>query len=346
MIENNGDPNAQLSRPREAAARLGRVLKSKTFRNKVLASVNKKSCGDYARERGKPSASRRELEDFRSAIRYHWEAGRCAALTPVVLPPKSQPRDRWLTRSEAAKLLLTAWRRRQKFFGKNTDRFVARHVARYILVGLYTGTRQKAICGASLTPKPGRGLIDLERGVFYRKGIGDRATKKRQPAIELPSELVAHVRRWQRRRIIRDAIVEWNGEIVKKMNKAFRSVRADAGFGKDVVPHTLRHTAITWQAQAGVPINDICGYFGITRDMFERVYGHHHPDHQKDARDASKNARAKRREQRAAARLAQDVKVKERCADAGDGEQLIRELPAGYPVNEPGQTRLNVRKPA
>ena len=38
--------------------------------------------------------------------------------------------------------------------------------------------------GLQLTPlldiEPGRSLVDLERGIFYRKAIGKRATKKRQ----------------------------------------------------------------------------------------------------------------------------------------------------------------------
>jgi hypothetical protein len=38
--------------------------------------------------------------------------------------------------------------------------------------------------GLQLTPlldiEPGRSLVDLERGIFYRKPIGKRATKKRQ----------------------------------------------------------------------------------------------------------------------------------------------------------------------
>jgi hypothetical protein len=48
----------------------------------------------------------------------------------------------------------------------------------------------------------------------------------------------------------------------------------------------LRHTAITWQAQLGVPVYEICGYFAITTEMFERVYGHHHPDFQANAVNA------------------------------------------------------------
>jgi hypothetical protein len=53
----------------------------------------------------------------------------------------------------------------------------------------------------------------------------------------------------------------------------------------------LRHTAVTWQAQVGVPSHEICGFFGITMEMFERVYAHHHPDHQSNAVNALNRSR-------------------------------------------------------
>ena len=73
------------------------------------------------------AAARRELEDLRAAIRHHWEDGLCSALTPVVLPDKGSPRQRWLTRKEAARLLWAAWRLRQKWRGRPSDRATAKH---------------------------------------------------------------------------------------------------------------------------------------------------------------------------------------------------------------------------
>ena len=34
---------------------------------------------------------------------------------------------------------------------------------------------------------------------------------------------------------------------------------------------------------AGVPVHEICGFLGMTEEMFNRVYGHHHPDYQSRA---------------------------------------------------------------
>ncbi len=259
------------ARPLETAARLGKVLDH--FGAATLSKINKATCANYAQVRGHQAAARRELEDLRAAIRHHWEAGLCSSLTPIVLPDRGQSRLRWLTRNEAASLLWAA-------------RTVGHHVARFILVGLYTGTRAGAICGAALRPTEGRGWIDLEHGVFYRRAAGRAESKKRQPPVRLPPRLLAHLRRWKRLRLANRAIVEWHGRPVLRINKAFRSVRALARLGDDVTPHTLRHTCATWLAQAGVPTWEAAGFLGMTAEMFEKVYGHHHPDHQARAVNA------------------------------------------------------------
>lgn len=279
------------ARPKETAARLERILEH--LGDKKLSYLNKKTCQQYAFARGHRAAARRELEDLRAAVRHHWEAGLCSALTPVVLPDKGEPRDRWLTRAEAARLLWAAWKMREKQRGKLTDRRTGQHVARFILAGLYTGTRAGAICGAALEPVIGRGWIDTEHGVFYRRTAGMKMTKKRQPAIRMPPRLLVHVRRWKRLRIANRYLVEWQGEPIKRLNKAFQSARKAARLDASVCPHILRHTAITWQAQLGVPPHEICGFFGVTLETFERVYGHHHPDYQSNAVNAFSRPRQK-----------------------------------------------------
>jgi integrase len=271
-------------RPKEVAARLGRLLDF--FGTKRLDQLNAKLCAAYVAARGSVSAGRRELEDLRSAVRHHWKAGLCLSLTPVVLPVRGESRVRWLRRGEAARLLLAAYRYREVQKGFATGRRSLAHVARFILVGLYTGTRAGAICGAALSPTPGKGWVDLEAGVFYRRAIGRRETKKRQTPIRIPPRLLCHLRRWARLGISKRHVVEWNDRPVKRINKGFRSARRLAGLGVDVVPHSLRHTCATWLAQRRVPIHEICGFLGMTRETFEHVYGHHHPDFQAGAVNA------------------------------------------------------------
>jgi integrase len=231
------------------------------------------------------AAARRELEDLRAAINYHRSEGLCSEIVSVSLPQKSASRVEWLERSEAARIIWAAWRAKQVMRDRETKRDVGKHIARFILVGLYTGTRHAAICTAAFQPAIGRGHVDLDRGVFHRRPAGAVATKKRQPPVRLPERLLTHLRRWSRLGIAKHAVVEWNGKPVVSVRKGFSAAVATSGVAKHVTPHTLRHTSATWMMQAGADLWQTAGFLGMTVEMLERVYGHHHPDFQADVAD-------------------------------------------------------------
>src|SRR5262249_47655722 len=193
-------------RPKEALARITRL--GVYFGNKTLADINGKLCRAYVKDRSKMSAAREELILLRAAINFHREEGHCDRIVSVTLPEKSPGRERWLTRNEAATLIWRAWRYREVQKGHATSRRSRRHVARFILVGLYTGTRASAICGAALERIAGAGYIDLEHGILYRRPAGAVETKKRRPPAPLPRRPLAHLRRWKRHG--QRFAVEWN----------------------------------------------------------------------------------------------------------------------------------------
>jgi integrase len=268
------------ARPEEVAQRAIPLLKFWT--GKTLADVNGRNCRAYVTWRAKKVA-RRELEDLRAAIKYHRAEGLCNEIVEVVLPERSPPRERWLTRSEAARLIWAAWRYRETQKGHMTGRYSRRHVARFVLVALYTGSRAGAVCGATLMPGTGSGWIDLERGVFYRRAAGEVETKKRRPPVRLPDRLLAHLTRWRKQGQL--YAVEWNGKpIGTDLEKAFRRACEDAGL-EGVTPHTLRHTAATWLMQRGTDLWEAAGFLGMTVETLEKTYGHHHADFQKQAAD-------------------------------------------------------------
>jgi integrase len=268
----------------------------------TLADVNGQRCREYVAWRtrqtwksckpnktGSPArkvtkaAARRELEDLRAAINHHRQEGLCSEIVSVVLPEKSVPRDMWLTRSEAARLIRAAWRAKQVMRDDLTMRAVGKHIARFILVALYTGTRHAAVCGAALQPAIGRGHVDLDRGLFYRRAGGARETKKRQPPVRLPARLLSHLRRWKRLGIASRAVVEWNGKPVGSVRKGFAAAIKASGLDSRITPHVLRHTAATWAMQNGGDPWAVAGFLGMTVETLVRVYGHHHPDFQQDA---------------------------------------------------------------
>jgi len=275
------------------AKRLGRLLDF--WGEMTLDAVTGANCRAYARHRGNDGGARRDLEDLRAAINHHAKEGLHRAIVRVVLPEKSPPRERWLTRSEAARLVWVCWRAREEQKrhrgpdkGKTlpTDKRPLRHLARFILLGLYTGSRAGAIATASFHAAAGRSYVDLESGIFYRRAEGRRITNKRQPPVPLPPRLLAHIRRWKDRKIAASYVVEWHGLPVKSVKTAFKTAVIAAKLPGKVSPHTLRHTAATWLMQAGTDKWEAAGFLGMSVETLDRVYGHHHPDYLQGAAQA------------------------------------------------------------
>lgn len=268
------------------------------FGGKMLSEMSDKLCDGYVNSRSGPGGARRDLETLRAAIGHHAEKGYHHGVVTVTLPDKGKPRKRWLTRAEAAHLIWTCWRYREiqtahrgEHKGKKiaTDKHPLRHLARFILIGMYTGTRAGAIATASPHREEGRSWVDLDEGIFHRLALGRRETKKRQPKIKLPPRLLAHMRRWHDKGIIANHFVEWHGQGVSSVKTGFATAIRLSGLStKDgnITPHTLRHTAATWLMQNGCDLWEASGYLGMSIQTLIDVYGHHHPDFMSEAVEA------------------------------------------------------------
>jgi integrase len=283
-----------MARPELAGFEIERLLGF--FANKVVAEVTKGTCRGYvawrtaqprrqfkdpdAAPRITVSTARRELVTLKASINYAWKEGKLAAPVPVHLPPERAGRTRWLTRAEAARLLWAAWR-------------TNKHVAKFILLGLYTGSRHSAILGLRWIPDPDTGWIDLENGLIYRRGVDEQETKKRRPPVPISDRLAAHLRRWKK--VPSTFVMEWEGERLLKLRRSWNRARRLAGLGPDVTPHILRHTFATWALQEGVSLAKVAGTIGSTESMIEDRYGHHHPDHLRDVVSAVSGAYLGRR---------------------------------------------------
>ena len=238
-----------------------------------VASINRATCEAYVRHRGRSNATvRRELAHLNAAINWCKREGALVTDVQLTLPPTPPARDRWLTRNEIAKLI-RACRRNPK----------ARHLAHFILTAVYTGTRSEAVRGLQFMPNTEGGWVDTERGVMYRRASGAAETRKRTPPVRLPRKLLAHLRRWER--MGARWVVEFDGKPVTSVKTAWRTALGAAGI-EHCSPHDLRRTCATWLMQAGADRWEAAGYLGMTMDMLESVYGHHHPDHMGSALDA------------------------------------------------------------
>jgi integrase len=296
--------------------------------DKVLSEVKRSNCRAYVEFRqGQPnrryknpvtaprvsaSTARRELEDLASAIAAYHAEYTLNAVPVVSLPPKPQRRKRWLTRTEAAWLLWAClgWQY-DPMTGKLAKipdargvrkqvRSRRKHLARFILIGLYSGTRHMAIVRARWTASTQEPHIDTERGLLFRRGSDEREMSKRQPPARITPRLLAHMKRWKRL----DAghgfyhVVHVNGKaLTGKIRTAWEGARSDAalGLGRDVVPHVLRHTSATWLMQGGSPLNDAAGFLGMSEQTLREHYWHHHPDFQDGVDEAFGRSRERSR---------------------------------------------------
>lgn len=264
------------SRPDETMARIG-FLKA-FWVGKTLADLNGDSCRKYAAQRTTPQQARRELEELRAAINHHMIEGLHDRIVSVVLPDKSRSRLRYLERVEAAKMIRSAWRYKEVQNYRATERYTRRHVAKFMVVAGYMGSRASVICGASLADRrpEGEPWVDLANGIFYGRPEGERETNKRKQTVRIPRPLLAHLRRWKRKG--QCYVVEWNRKPIARIIKAHNAVVVDAGVATDVTPHTWRHTAATWLMQRNADLWEASEFLGMTPEVLLRVYGHHRTD--------------------------------------------------------------------
>jgi len=217
------------------------------FGDKTLAGISSVTCNAYVRWRlqqvnarakknGKPikeSTARGELVVLGAALRWCWKEGKIDRLIPISLPPQPGPRQRHLNRSEAAALLAGAlgWDRR----GVRHRTKINRHLARFILIALYTGTRHDAILRLRWVPNTDSGWIDLVSGVMYRRALGAVDKGRRRPPVPITHRLLAHLWRW--RRLTTTHVIEYAGRpINSKERRAWQTARVLAELGPDVTP--------------------------------------------------------------------------------------------------------------
>ncbi len=278
-------------RPKELAYRAERLLD--WWEDRTLDDVTSKTCEAYAAAQSTPAQARRQLEDLRAAIALAVADGVTRQSVKVTLPSKPKGRVAHLERDNVAKLIWTAYRKREVQRGRATKKRPMLHVARFLLTALYTGSRSGRVWQASFVKEVGSPWIDLDAGVFYRAWEGEVvAGNKRAPPIRLPSRLLTHMRRWRAKGA--RYVVEYQGRPADPKRAYSKLVAEVLGEKSGIVRHTLRHTAATWLMQAGVDPYEASGFLGMTLETLETTYGHHHPAHQAGVSDAFSSGRAGR----------------------------------------------------
>ena len=258
--------------------------------DKALSEVNGRNCRAYLEWRTAQPIRRftksrarnvseatvwHELKTLRAAINYyHKEHGPLLSVPAVTLPPKAPPRIDYFWIATRLRKRIRAARRRPE----------THHLVRLIVIGYYTGTRPGAILKLHWEQSPRGGWIDVDKGIIHRQAYRAVRTRKEQPPARIHDRLMPHLRAWRRADVAKriGMVIHYEGAPVKRVRRSWATVRKAAGYTGNDSPHILRHTAATWYMQRGLFVSTVAGYLGMSAQVLQDVYGHHHPEFQKD----------------------------------------------------------------
>jgi integrase len=236
------------------------------WQGRVVADVRPATCSLYCKSRARAASTvRRELGVLQAAINHAHRNGTLTHSVVVELPKSPPPRDRWLNRQEAARLLRASRTEQARLY-----------MPLFILLGLYTGRRKEAILSLRWPQ------VDLEQGLIDFEIPGRERTKKRRGKVPIPAKLLPPLHRAKKRGTNLGYVLHINGQRIGNIKKGFAAACRRAGL-EGVSPHSLRHTAATWLMQAGVPHWQAAGFLAMSEKTLRDVYGHHHPDYLREA---------------------------------------------------------------
>lgn len=222
------------------------------------AHLTPKAIGRYARDRGASNGTiLREVGILRAALAWA-KAHNLIKEKPDIPNPVSAPppRERWLTKEEARKLLAAC---------------TEPHIKLFITLGVMTTARSGAILDAKWDQ------VDMKRQTI---NFGPGHGNKRRALVALNQEAVSALQAAQRL-ACSPYVVEFRGKRVKTVKTGFAAACRRAGL-EGVTPHILRHTGATWAAIEGRPLEEIARMLGDSLATVERVYAKWTPEYLKD----------------------------------------------------------------
>jgi integrase len=227
------------------------------FSNLIPALIDKKKIDEYIKSRASVKAwtIRSELQILQGGLNWAVKERFISEAPKIHLPPPGAPRERWLTAEEAHKIIASAG---------------SPHIRLFIFLGLFTGARSEAILTL-----PWSRVTDT---YIDFNDLTRLQTKKRRAIVPIAEPLAKELK-LAKKAALTDYVIEYNEKPVKSIKKAVARAVERAGLS-GISAHTFRHTAATWCAKHGVPLEEISTMLGHTaRSTTARVYIKHHQDY-------------------------------------------------------------------
>jgi len=218
--------------------------------------IDKPLCRGYVAKRRKQGVSDgtviKELSVARAAIK-----GRGAVFALPTAPP---PKDRYLTKAEVDRLM---------------EACELPHIRLFILLAWSTAARAGAILDLTWD------RVDFERGQIR---LADGRSGGKGRALVFMSERLRGALSEAHEARTSEWVVEWAGEKVRSVKRAFGTAAKGAGLSDDVTPHVIRHSAAVAMAEDGVSMAEIAQVLGHRNQQTTfTTYARFSPEHLKRA---------------------------------------------------------------
>ena len=229
------------------------------FADRVVSTITEEDCHAYTALRlsqgRKPGTIWTELGRLRMAFVWAERKGLVERAPHVWRPPQGPPRDKSLTREQAAEVV---------------DACQLPHVRLFCVLALATAGRAGALLGLTWD------RVDLERGFVDLRDPSRAVTKKGRAAVPLGDNVLGDLRR-ARHEATSKWVIEWGGKRVGSVKKGIAAAGKRAGFPW-VTPHVFRHSAARFMAEDGVPMAEIAQFLGHDNEQTTfKVYARFSP---------------------------------------------------------------------
>jgi integrase len=203
----------------------------------------------------KDASISKELRFLRQALKFGVREKWMKDAPHVEVPGESAPRQRFLTRDEFARIFFHA---------------SPLHLRTFLALAIDTLARGKHILALTWD------RVDFERGIIWYAPHDPSSNKRTQPAPM--SDRLRHQLLRAQEAALSDYVIEWNGQRVKSVRKAFESAVSLAGVA-DAHKHDLRRSGASWAIQDGMSFDAVAVLLGDTVEMTRKTYAVFSPDY-------------------------------------------------------------------
>jgi integrase len=191
-----------------------------------------------------------ELKQLRSSLAWAVKKRHIHKAPYIHMPSTPAPRDKRLTRAEAAK------------FMKAIEH---EHLRLFVIIALTTGARKQAILDLRWD------RVDLRRKLIDLRDPDRTQPSKARPTVPVNVTLLRALSEAKASATI-DHVIEWQGHRVENIKESFKAAAVRAGIPW-ITPHVLRHSAASWMAETGVSMDEIAQLLGHSDSRItSRVY--------------------------------------------------------------------------